>query len=644
MELSLRTSYSPHNRASSNFPTHEQADWLAETLSQMGVNMTRHHHMDAPWTNRNIFGNKADTLSLDPESLDRFDYLVAQLQKKGIYQYFDLIVHRKPLAVDGVQDPENVPNGYKVEGEFDPTLIKLEQGFIRQLLTHKNPYTGKTYAEDPAVCLMEVMNEDSLFYRDGDSGESGIPSPFYRQEFNQLFNQWLIAHFKNRRALEARWAPVTHEANLKGLQPGEDPKKGTVEVISSWRNDSRKAYTRARQLDTFRFYYDTQLKFYQTQRDFVKSLGGTALMTGSNHWCDIPADLYANAQMDYIDRHNYWANPEGGWGYSPSVTFDPRSMLKDSKGNLLNPLGLKRVLGMPYIVTEWQSAAPNDYREEAELAMAAACDLQGWNALQFAFSHSDLFDGALDNNFNVDNQPAQRALWPATALLFHRQDVKEATSEAFQAITDAEALDPGSTYQIPSLLSWTRKTGVRFTGDTPEPSDLAALTQSAEKSKWVKSQTGEITYDYGRGILKVDSPRTQGFSGFSGGATFNLSGVSIQLKNDYGLVLVQSLDNKPVQEASRLLVTAVGNAINTGMETVPAGNRLKNPGKEPVLVEPMQGLIRILNLKGDATQLAVWALDGSGTRVKKVPFERDKKDLVFEMRGEYQALNYEVVR
>ena len=116
------------------------------------------------------------------------------------------------------------------------------------------------------------------------------------------------------------------------------------------------------------------------------------------------------------------------------------------------------------------------------------------------------------------------------------------------------------------------------------------------------------------------------------------------MKNDYGLVLVQSLDNKPVQEASRLLVTAVGNAINTGMETVPAGNRLKNPGKEPVLVEPMKGLIRILNLKGDATQLAVWALDGSGTRVKKVPFERDKKDLVFEMRGEYQALNYEVVR
>ena len=211
--------------ASCNFPTHEQADWMAETLSQMGVNMTRHHHMDAPWTNRNIFGNKADTLSLDPESLDRFDYLVAQLQKRGIYQYFDMIVHRKPLAADGVKDPDNVPNGYKIEGEFDSQLIGLERDFIRQLLTHKNPYTGKTYAEDPAVCLMEVMNEDSLFYRDSDTGEFGIPSPAYRQEFNGLFNQWLVKNFKSRTALEKRWAPLPGDKG-EGTVAGRGPKKG----------------------------------------------------------------------------------------------------------------------------------------------------------------------------------------------------------------------------------------------------------------------------------------------------------------------------------------------------------------------------------------------------------------------------------
>jgi hypothetical protein len=348
--------------------------------------------------------------------------------------------------------------------------------------------------------------------------------------------------------------------------------------------------------------------------------------------------------MDYIDRHNYWANPEGGWGYSPDVTFDPRSMLKDSQCNLMNPLGLKRVLGMPYIITEWQSAAPNDFREEAELAMAAACDLQGWSALQFAFSHSDTFEGALDNNFNVDNQPAQRALWPATALLFHRQDLKESNTEAFQSFTDDQALDPASTYSLSPLLAWTRKTGVRFTGESSQPADYTALTYGVEKSKWVRSQTGEITYDYGRGQLIVDSPRTQGFSGFPAGGPLTLSGVRIDLRNDYGLVLVQSLENKPISESNRLLVTAVGNAINTGMETVPAGNRLKNPGKEPVLVEPMKGTVTVLQMKGDWSKVKVYALDASGTRIKEIPSSRENKNLVFEMKPEYQALNYEVVR
>jgi hypothetical protein len=185
---------------------------------------------------------------------------------------------------------------------------------------------------------------------------------------------------------------------------------------------------------------------------------------------------------------------------------------------------------------------------------------------------------------------------------------------------------------------------VRFTGDASQPGDYAALTYVVEKTKRVKSQTREITYDYGRGQLIVDSPRTQGFSGFPSGAPLTLSSVRIDLRNDYGLVLVQSLENKPLSESNRMLVTAVGNAINSGMETVPAGNRLKNPGHEPVLVEPMKGTVTVLQLKGDLSKLKVYALDASGTRVKPIPFSRENKNLVFEMKPEFQALNYEVVR
>lgn len=91
-------------------------------------------------------------------------------------------------------------------------------------------------------------------------------------------------------------------------------------------------------------------------------------------------------------------------------------------------------------------------------------------------------------------------------------------------------------------------------------------------------------------------------------------------------------------------MTALGNAINTGMETVPAGNRLKSPGKEPILVEPMAGRVGILHLKGDLSNTKIYALDASGRRVRQINFDRNNKDLFFEMKSEYQALNYEVVR
>ncbi|MGH7441416.1 MAG: CIA30 family protein, partial [bacterium] len=150
--------------ASCNFPSHAQADAMAELLSEMGVNLTRHHHLEATWSDRNIFGSDSQTLALDPKNMDRFDYLVAALQKKGIYQYFDLLVSRKALASDGVADPADLADGWKIMAEFAPDLLPLESRFITEFLGHRNPYTGRRYADDPGVAMMETINEDSMFY------------------------------------------------------------------------------------------------------------------------------------------------------------------------------------------------------------------------------------------------------------------------------------------------------------------------------------------------------------------------------------------------------------------------------------------------------------------------------------------------
>ena len=74
-----------------NFPEHDYARKVARRLSMAGVNMVRFHQLDAEWNTPNIFSfckgkRLTSTRQLDPESLDRLDYLIYCLKEQGIRQ------------------------------------------------------------------------------------------------------------------------------------------------------------------------------------------------------------------------------------------------------------------------------------------------------------------------------------------------------------------------------------------------------------------------------------------------------------------------------------------------------------------------------------------------------------------------------
>ena len=46
---------------------------------------------------------------------------------------------------------------------FEPYLIFLQKEFAQQLLTHVNPYTGLSLANDPVMAEVEITNENSLY-------------------------------------------------------------------------------------------------------------------------------------------------------------------------------------------------------------------------------------------------------------------------------------------------------------------------------------------------------------------------------------------------------------------------------------------------------------------------------------------------
>ncbi|HEV8244307.1 MAG TPA: hypothetical protein VGP93_00930, partial [Polyangiaceae bacterium] len=248
-----------------NFPNKEQADFMAEFCAQLGFNLVRHQLLDAAGSRHNIFGSDRDaTQELDPERLDRFDYLIAQLIRRGIYLDVDFIAQRKPLAKDGVQEPDKVEPGYKLVGEFDEALIQNQERFVRQLLTHQNPYTARRYADEPALVMTTITNESSLFSL-GDWGQGELKSGYHRRLLQTLYNEWLAKKYTDRAKLEARWAPASEELEKLGLQSEEDPSAGSVAPIFDFSDRSREyeKYSKARVLDNYTFIYEIETGFDQ---------------------------------------------------------------------------------------------------------------------------------------------------------------------------------------------------------------------------------------------------------------------------------------------------------------------------------------------------------------------------------------------
>ena len=212
------------------FPEHEAAERLAERLAKYGFDLVRFHGMDG--FGKGIF-DKAykDTRHLDPAQLERLDYLIAQLEKRGIYINLNLHVGRRFQPGDGLPQTEWLAYA-KYCTNFDPRMIELQKEYARQLLSHRNPYTSKTYAEDPAVITVELTNENSLLggwtrgflrgeqrSRPAGGAWTDIP-PYYGEELTRFYNQWLQRRYTSREALAKAWGQGARPAGPPMLANG----------------------------------------------------------------------------------------------------------------------------------------------------------------------------------------------------------------------------------------------------------------------------------------------------------------------------------------------------------------------------------------------------------------------------------------
>lgn len=217
-----------------NFPDKADAEKVAARMRKYGFNMVRLHHMDSRKAPGGIWDpNFADTQHIDAAQLDRLEYLVGQFKKNGIYVDLNLHVSRSFKEADGFPDTDKLPGNGKITGWFEPRMIELQKQYARELLSHLNPYTGQTWAQDPTVALIEINNEDMLLgsMRSGEFEE--LPD-YYRGLVKTSWNAYLKEKYCSSTKLLAAWnagRPPMGESLLRNARFAE----GT----QSWRLEQR---------------------------------------------------------------------------------------------------------------------------------------------------------------------------------------------------------------------------------------------------------------------------------------------------------------------------------------------------------------------------------------------------------------------
>jgi len=583
------------SKGSRQIPSKEDAPFLADTLARFGVNSVRFQFLDLDEP-RGLIAKGDNTRSLDPDQVDCEDYFIAELEKRGIYIDFNLLVGRPFKAGDDVKDATMLREGAKGTSLFDARMIELQKEYARQLLDHLNPYTKRKYTADPAVAIVEINNEDGI-----NVGYRG-PSPFYTEELAGIYNQWLAKH----RTAE----------QIDSLRKIAGVAEGAPIPLVSFRGQGattppERFYTEAE------FYTDLQRHYFQDMEDYLKkTLGSKSLVIATadhSHSGSGYPILLAETSMDIIDGHTYWQHPE--------YYVKKLPMVNDPFNSTVVELSRSAILGKPYTVSEVGNPFPNDYAGEGIPILAAYGGLQDWDGIYFYTFEPKSDPGwkpYVGDAFDMSLDPVKMPELAAGALLFLRADVEKAQLTSKRSYSEKQVFDsmllpsndrPYFTEGFP--LSTPLEHEVRISSLEGPPTETF---QQPAKADPIGSDTGQLKwYSSAKqdGLVTVDTPRTQALIGFVKARDKAVTNLMAEVGNTFCTLQLSSMDEQPIASSSKLLLIAGGPVENSGQIWNSAGTDVTSFGGSPTLVEPVKGTVTLRGIKG-AHSVLLQPIDGAG--------------------------------
>jgi hypothetical protein len=582
------------SRGSVLLPPKEDSPMWASTLARYGINCVRLHFLDldAP---RGIIAAGTDSRSFDPQQLDRLDFLVAELKKRGIYVDLNLNVGRSYRAGDSVPDFERI-RWAKGLTLFDPRLVALQKEYARKILTHVNPYTGRAYRDEPAVAIVEILNENGVWV--------GFTSPTraYDDELTAQYNAWLD------RTLTP--AELQRLREIAGVAAGA--------VIPRLKSPEVATAPKERFIAESRFVADLESKFYLDMSRYLKdSLGVRVPITGTadhGHSSSSYPMLMSLSKLDIVDGHVYWQHP----GSPPPVNTP---MVNDPLHSTVVQLSRTAVAGKPYTVSEFNHPFPNEWASEGIPILAAYGAFQDRDAIivyTLEPKRDPSWKSYVGDPFDISLDPVRMTQMATGALTFLRGDVRAARQtttrtysrdQAFESRRLGRTEQPYFTPGFPLALPLVHGVRIGSLDGAPtqpfSPLDTTTMTSDTRELVW-------RTTPQQKGLVTQETDRTQALIGFvkaNGRSTKNLAA---NLDKEFASVVLSSMDARPIALSRKMLLTTGSRVTNTGLKWNPDRTRTLDQGGPPSLIEPVTGTITLRQLTGRVTGVSAVALDGAG--------------------------------
>ncbi len=623
------------------FPDKETATRYARQLRMHGYNLARFHFLE----NVLMSGRDKD-FDFDPEQLDRLHFFMAALKREGIYWMLDVMTSWNGAYGDVGPDRWADRRNTKLGVYLDESDRQHWRQLVDRLLMLKNPYTGMSPLQDPALVSVTLVNEGGL---------NSLLNHRRSDELNRAFGKWLSAQDGKKSDITSVPAQLPHQ---------------------EWHASPRMAAAQ-------RFYYDMQQQTLGWMSAHLRKRGYHGLVSSYDNWFTLQ-DIATRASLDLVTTHAYFDEPDG-W-VEPGSKIQQKSSLPGQLA-YVRELAASRYWGKPYAVTEYDQPFWNRYRFESGLAVGAYAGLQDWDLIcrhasgpiQLGYGNRPSARHRYLFPYAAGSDPVTRAAETLAALLFLRRDVspsphrlnidldatyvfEEQAGIGFlpgdinrlglvtglglrwrgnaasgpgrsRVAADAMTIAPSGAGNsaLQRMVMKARSalgagSGIEGEGWQAQLAQLrkAGVLDSANRSggEILHSDTGEILLDTGEGSLLVSTPRTEAMA-FDGKPPRPGKRLRVLAANAPSLLSASALDDATLERSSRILLIYATDARNSGMEFADADERvLRKLGGAPVKMRNAAIRLRLqLAQAGNAGEWTLHALRLNGERASRVPFQ-----------------------